>query len=388
MEPHRKGEFTEATVVAELKRRGIPVSMPFGDNERYDVIVETPRGELVTLQVKTGRLRDGKVLFGAESQHTNSRGHVYERYDGDVDSFLVYCDELEALYLVPEREVGSRMALRVEEPEVRNSKINWATEYAFDERWPPQDDGDSGDHDDVVRESIDGLRGTGSTVLRRVDADDPRNLVVETDGALYRTRVEKGWLTDGRVRFSTCERAVDCYVVYCEANDSLYAVDDREFEQSISLRVDPVEHGRNDINWAGEYELERNWPPNVDEQSPRTIVDEAVSTAVDRLEEHGCDVEFEDWEASRRMLRVTTENGEHTVRVEHGYVTNGRLQFNAYGDGVDHYLVYNGEKGSLYVVPDDEFETSLSLRVEPPDKVDDSINWADDYAFEARWPPA
>ena len=47
METHRKGDLTEAIVIAELTKREIPVSIPFGDNERYDIVVETPRGGLL-----------------------------------------------------------------------------------------------------------------------------------------------------------------------------------------------------------------------------------------------------------------------------------------------------------------------------------------------------
>jgi hypothetical protein len=54
MESHRKGELTETVVIADLIQRGIPVSRPFGDNERYDAIAESPSGRLYRLQIKTG----------------------------------------------------------------------------------------------------------------------------------------------------------------------------------------------------------------------------------------------------------------------------------------------------------------------------------------------
>ena len=136
MESHRKGELTEAVVVAELKRRKIPVSRPSGDNERYDLIAETPDGVLLKLQVKTGRLKRGTVVFDGVSMHMNSRGNVRKPYDGDVDYFTVYCHELEELYLIPEERVGSSMALRVDPPKRPDPKINPAEAYQFDERWP------------------------------------------------------------------------------------------------------------------------------------------------------------------------------------------------------------------------------------------------------------
>lgn len=54
METHRKGDLTEAVVIAELMKRSVPVSIPFGDNERYDVVAENPDGSLLKVQIKTG----------------------------------------------------------------------------------------------------------------------------------------------------------------------------------------------------------------------------------------------------------------------------------------------------------------------------------------------
>lgn len=257
------GRLHGSSGIAELKRREIPVSTPFGDNERYDVVVETPEQALLRVQIKTGWLDDGLVEFNGKSQHTNSQGNTYKQYNGDVDWFLVYCHELETLYPIDEDEFVSRMTLRTGEPRRVDSTINWAQDYEFDERWPPEQEPADETNTDraAVREAIDGLRITGARVLRAVGEEDPRNLTVETSSAIYRTRVEKSWITEGRVRFSADADEVDCYVVYCEGNDTLYAVDDRACEQSISLRVDAVEHDRETINWASEYELERNWPP-------------------------------------------------------------------------------------------------------------------------------
>lgn len=137
MEPQKKGDLTEAVVIAELKRRAIPVSIPFGNNERYDVIIEMPRGRLLKVQIKTGWFSDGKVTFKGYSLHTNSTGNVHKRYEGDVDYFLVYCHELTEMYLVREDEFEMQMSLRVEQPKQVHETINWADDYEFDARWPP-----------------------------------------------------------------------------------------------------------------------------------------------------------------------------------------------------------------------------------------------------------
>ena len=35
-----KGSIGEAIILTEFLKRGVPVSLPFGDNERYDMIAE------------------------------------------------------------------------------------------------------------------------------------------------------------------------------------------------------------------------------------------------------------------------------------------------------------------------------------------------------------
>jgi len=47
MKSHERGDATEARVIAELKERGIPVAIPFSDNQRYDIVVETPAARLL-----------------------------------------------------------------------------------------------------------------------------------------------------------------------------------------------------------------------------------------------------------------------------------------------------------------------------------------------------
>lgn len=188
MESHQKGDLTEAVVIAELKRRVIPVSTPFGDNERYDLLAEDESGNVWKLQVKTGRYRDGKVLFKGKSQHTNSQGHTYELYDGDVDFFAVHCDEVAGLYLVPEDEVGSSMSLRIADAKQDHRAINWAADYAFDERWPPEPT-PSGRRDALIAD----LRERGVDVLDARESDAPYDAVLRDDtDALYRTSLRRG----------------------------------------------------------------------------------------------------------------------------------------------------------------------------------------------------
>lgn len=81
-------------------------------------------------------MQAGKIDFHGKSQHTNSTGSTYQKYDGDVDYFLVYTPELDSLHMVGEHEFDTRIQLRVDDPGQTDSSINWADEYEFDDRWP------------------------------------------------------------------------------------------------------------------------------------------------------------------------------------------------------------------------------------------------------------
>ncbi|MFD1646692.1 group I intron-associated PD-(D/E)XK endonuclease [Haloarchaeobius litoreus] len=264
MESHRKGDLTEAIVLTELRRREIAVSHPFGDNERYDLVAECGGGALVRVQVKTGWIADGRIQFSTQSTHTNSQGNVRKSYDGDVDVFVVYCYETETMYLVGEQEFDKSISLRVEEPEVHHRSINWAADFEFDERWPldvAAKEYTHGTTDPTTVACLDALEAAGVSVWRQIRGRSERNVVVEIDGTLYRVRVETGFVWDGRIKVNPDETETDCYLVYCDDLDTVYAVDADEVADSFSLRVSEPERVRSDTKLAENYEIATNWPP-------------------------------------------------------------------------------------------------------------------------------
>ena len=93
------GDFSELMVLLALTEAGYDVSIPFGENHRYDMIADKD-GVLSRVQVKTGRLRDGAVLFNCCSSHTHRNGKS-RSYVGEIDYFGVYCPELRSVYLLP-----------------------------------------------------------------------------------------------------------------------------------------------------------------------------------------------------------------------------------------------------------------------------------------------
>ncbi len=100
-----------------LQLQGASIFVPFGENTRCDLIVEE-QGRLSRLQCKTGRLRNGVILFSTCStygHHPNPK--ILKRdYAGEIDEFAVFCPELGSVYRVPIDDVATTThgSLRIE----------------------------------------------------------------------------------------------------------------------------------------------------------------------------------------------------------------------------------------------------------------------------------
>ena len=133
---HPKDIGDRSTLAIMLARRGLGyvVSVPFGENARYDLVVDDGLG-LQRVQSKTGRMRDGVVVFRTASSyahHPHQRLRQRQRhYRGQVDSFAVYCAENGGVYLVPISQVPNAAACLRVRP-VRNGQrrhVRSAAEY-------------------------------------------------------------------------------------------------------------------------------------------------------------------------------------------------------------------------------------------------------------------
>ena len=67
MTTKRIGNIGEAKTLAKFVELGIPVYIPFGDNEKVDLIAEF-KGKLNKLQIKTSiKAENGKMIFSLNS---------------------------------------------------------------------------------------------------------------------------------------------------------------------------------------------------------------------------------------------------------------------------------------------------------------------------------
>lgn len=124
------GNVGEAIALAGFVQMQIPVYIPFGDNERADLIAEF-NGKLQKIQVKTSeKCEDGKVTFSLVSSTIHRKNGVKHVYTKDeIDYFVLYNIETHMLLLVPQERVAGMKAVtfQIEWKPSRNQQeaLNW-----------------------------------------------------------------------------------------------------------------------------------------------------------------------------------------------------------------------------------------------------------------------
>lgn len=126
-----RGDETEAKVIALFLEHGYSVSVPFGDNDKYDLIVDDG-GELYRVQCKTAwKISSRSIRFNVHSKTTSDGEHDEVAYHGLIDVFVVRYPGNESFYWVDVEDTPMRrMDLRFKS-EIPHPAINWAEEYEF-----------------------------------------------------------------------------------------------------------------------------------------------------------------------------------------------------------------------------------------------------------------
>jgi hypothetical protein len=120
--------------MAAFVSSGKVVLLPFGENTRYDLVIDEGQ-RFVRVQCKTGRLaRSGVIRFptaSSYSHHAHRNGPARRGYRGQADVFGIYCPETDEVYVVPVDAVPSTQgALRVTAPANGQRRlIRWAEEF-------------------------------------------------------------------------------------------------------------------------------------------------------------------------------------------------------------------------------------------------------------------
>ena len=131
-----KGNIGESVVLSEFVKRGIQVSIPFGDNARYDLIADF-NGKLNKIQVKYCNQRmskNGSIVCPCYSSTNHTTNKKLNSYENDVDYFAFYIVEWNCCLLVPISIIGNKKAMlfRKTHPLNNQSDVNFVDDYLFD----------------------------------------------------------------------------------------------------------------------------------------------------------------------------------------------------------------------------------------------------------------
>ena len=129
----QKGNLTELQCLTAFYAEGCHVSLPYGENSRYDMVVDVD-GQLIRVQVKTSSLKgeEGEaIMFSCRSSHVNSTGVKNIRYtDKEIDYFATFWNG--QCYLIPISECSTEKTLRFVPPKSGQLKgISFASDYSL-----------------------------------------------------------------------------------------------------------------------------------------------------------------------------------------------------------------------------------------------------------------
>lgn len=132
------GNRTESIILSKLLESGYTVLIPFGDNSRYDFVVDTG-SKFFKIQCKTGHIKNGCIVFATCSIYKGRKNisvkHQYTKEE--IDYIMVYSSHLNKIYLIDVDELPqSNMKLRINNPVKNNKHIKWAKDYEFKGRLP------------------------------------------------------------------------------------------------------------------------------------------------------------------------------------------------------------------------------------------------------------
>lgn len=132
----QKGDIGETRVIYEFTKRGIQVSIPFGDSARYDLIAEF-NGRLNKIQVKyCAQLNaNNSILCPCCSSTNHTTNKHLSTYESDVDYFAFYLEPFDECVLVPVSFVGNKKSITFRKDAAKNNQntnINLIENFSFD----------------------------------------------------------------------------------------------------------------------------------------------------------------------------------------------------------------------------------------------------------------
>lgn len=127
------GNTTELLCIVSFYKLGYSVSIPYGENSRYDFIADI-KGKLIRIQVKSSKSRDGgnSFCFSCRSSRINGKEAINKKYSkSEIDYFATYINN--NCYLIPVEECSCSKTLRFGKcGNNQETSINFHENYLLD----------------------------------------------------------------------------------------------------------------------------------------------------------------------------------------------------------------------------------------------------------------
>lgn len=128
------GNMAEISIMRKFILNKIPVSIPFGNTEPYDLVIETNEG-FKSIQVKNAKYLRGSIIAYIDNRSGYSK-YTHNSYENVVDYIAIYCRDIDECYIVDTHNINSfSITLRVDPPKNNSciSQIRWAKDYLLDD---------------------------------------------------------------------------------------------------------------------------------------------------------------------------------------------------------------------------------------------------------------
>lgn len=128
-----RGDLTEAAVLHAFVAAGLDVLVPWRQDSAYDLAVSLDGESFFRVQCKSGRERDGCVIFNC---HSTDHGSGPRDYHGRADVFAVSCPTRDEVYVLDVQTTPKRGAWLRLTPSRNNQVrgIRFAADHTV-ERW-------------------------------------------------------------------------------------------------------------------------------------------------------------------------------------------------------------------------------------------------------------
>ena len=125
-----KGNLVELQCIMKFISMGFECSTPYGNQAKYDILVDTGK-EILRIQCKKSHWVDNKksIMFSAISQTVNTKKITKHKYTNDDIDYFATCWE-DKVYLIPVEECSTSKSLRIAPREEKTPpSVNMAEDY-------------------------------------------------------------------------------------------------------------------------------------------------------------------------------------------------------------------------------------------------------------------